>query len=182
MLGLPAAGVLARPEAAAQTAAAGDAATSLRLTSPDAAGEGTARFLDAEQLAALHHLSGILVPASGGRPGASESGVAEFLDFLIGQSGAEEQQLYKLGLDRLNGEARSRYGKRFSELNGPQVEPLLEPLRAGWSYEGPKDSFARFLTTVRQQALTATLNSREWAEAASGRRAAGLNYYWRTID
>ena len=38
------------------------------------------------------------------------------------------------------------------------------------------------LTTARQDILQATLNSREWAQAGSSRRAAGLNYFWRTLD
>jgi len=183
MLGMPAAGVLAGPlPATAQTPTAGAAPPSLTVTSPEAAGTGTARFFNPEQFSALRHLASILVPAAGGKPGAAESGAAEFLDFLIGQSPPDRQQMYRQGLDHLNGDSRRRFGKAFSELSAAQAEPLLEPLRTSWTYEGPKDPFARFLQNVRQQALSATLNSREWAEAGSGRRAAGLNYYWRTID
>jgi hypothetical protein len=116
-------------------------------------------------------------------PGAAEAEAAEFLDFLIGQSPADRQTLYRDGVARLNREARSRYGKPFAELAAADADSILAPLREPWTYRGPGDPFARFLRAAKDDFRSATLNSRQWAMAASGegRRATGLNTYWFPI-
>src|SRR5690348_13874806 len=69
---------------------------------PDAAAEMTPRFFSAEQLSALRKVSEMLMPATGGAPGALEAKAPEFLDFLLGQSPASRQHIYRAGLDALN--------------------------------------------------------------------------------
>ena len=61
------------------------------------------RFFDAAQFAALRRLGQILVPARPNAPGAIEAEAAEFLDFLIGQSPADRQSLYRDGTTRPGG-------------------------------------------------------------------------------
>src|ERR1700719_2932609 len=94
----------------------------------DAAAEGLHRFFSAEQFAALDRLADILMPPAADLPGAKEAGSAEFLDFLISESPADRQALYREGLDTLNAESRSRYGKPFEATNAPEIEALLAPL------------------------------------------------------
>jgi hypothetical protein len=136
------------------------------------------RFFSTEQFAALHHLVELLMP------GAKDSGVAAFLDFLVSESPADRQSLYRDGLDRLNTEARKRYGKPFQELTKADADGVLAPLREPWTYSGPSDPFARFLHNAKLDAIRATTNSREWAIAQqkSGRRAGGVGTYWYSVD
>jgi hypothetical protein len=150
----------------------------------DAVADAVPRFFDAEGLRALRHLGEILVPARQNLPGAVEAEAAEFLDFLIGESPSDRQTLYRDGVAHLNGQARSRYGKPFAELPASDADSILAPLHEAWTYQGPSDPFARFLSAAKEDFLKATVNSRQWAAAASGRSrsASGLNTYWFPIE
>lgn len=151
----------------------------------DAAGETTPGFFSAPQLAALKKLSAILMPPLNNMPGALEAGAPEFLDFLISKSPAERKQLYTTGLNTLNAQATKRFGKAFADVTDAQAAELLAPLRQPWTYQPPADPFARFLREAKQDVRTATINSREYALAASsgGRRGgSGLGQYWYPID
>src|SRR5689334_2739551 len=73
----------------------------LATVATDAAADPHVTFFSPPQLAAMRKLADMLVPSADGRPSASQANVPEFLDFLIGQSPAERQKLYREGLDRL---------------------------------------------------------------------------------
>lgn len=156
----------------------------LRETSPDAATQGVPRFFNADQTATLRRLASAIVPATSDRPGAVESGVVEFLDFLIGQSETSRQTLYKGGLDHLNSESKKRFGKPFGQTTDGEVKPLLAPLGQAWTYHAPKDPVARFLRDAKEDLLQATFNSKAFAEAAAkrSRAAGGLGAYWMPLD
>ncbi len=160
-------------------------APKLETASLDAAGETTPRFFSAPQFAALKKLSAILMPPLNNMPGALEAGAPEFLDFLISKSPAERKQIYTAGLNTLNAQATKRFGKAFADVTDAQAAELLAPLKQPWTYEPPADPFARFLREAKQDVRTATINSREYALAASsgGRRGgSGLGQYWYPID
>jgi hypothetical protein len=161
-----------------------DEIPNLTINAADAVAAGVPRFFDAEGFQALRHLGAILAPARQNLPGAVESEAAEFLDFLISQSPADRQTLYRNGVAHLNTQAQSRYGKAFAELAAGDADSILAPLREAWTYEGPADPFARFLFAAKEDFLKATVNSRQWALAASGRSrsASGLNTYWLPIE
>src|SRR3954452_22140013 len=76
------------------------------LTSTEALGDPVIRFFTPPQFAALHKLSDVLMPPMGGMPGALACGAPEFLDFLIGSSPADQQAIYRNGLDTLNTRAK----------------------------------------------------------------------------
>ncbi len=156
----------------------------LETASLDVAGETTPRFFSAPQFAALKKLSEILMPPLNNMPGALDAEAPEFLDFLIGKSPADRQQLYKGGLDALNAQATKRFGKAFAEVTEAQAVELLAPLRQPWTYEPPADPFARFLREAKADVRNATMNSREYSAAGSsgGRRGGGVGQYWYPID
>jgi hypothetical protein len=156
----------------------------LDTATADFAAQSVPRFLSADQFTTLDRLSQALMPAAGDTPGAKETGVTEFLDFLISQSPAERQALYRDGLDQLHAQARSRHGKPFVELGPVEIDALLAPLREPWSYQGPAAPVARFLQAAKQDVMEAAMNSREWSEARAkrSRRAGGLGTYWYPIE
>jgi len=129
----------------------------------------------------MKKLSAILMPALGKIPGATEARAPEFLDFLLGQSPADRQQLYRAGLDQLNVKAKKQFNQSFAEVDASQADTLLAPLREPWTHEPPKDPLARFLRAAKQDVRTATVNSREYsvAGAATARRSFGSGgFYW----
>jgi gluconate 2-dehydrogenase subunit 3-like protein len=156
----------------------------LPVSAADAVADAAPRFFDRESFQALRHLGEILVPARQNLPGGVEAEAAEFLDFLIGQSPADRQTLYRDGVAQLNAQAQSRYGKPFAEVSVADADSILAPLHENWTYQGPADPFARFLRAAKEDFLKATVNSRQWAMAASGRSrsASGLNTYWFPIE
>jgi hypothetical protein len=139
---------------------------------PDESADPVPHFYTPQQFAALRKLCDVLMPA------ALAAGVPEFLDFLIGASPSEKQQIYRAGLNALNAK------KPFADLDATEVEKLLAPLRAPWTYEEPSDPLARFLRLAKTEVRTATINSREFNTAASagGRRGAGTGLYWYPLD
>lgn len=156
----------------------------LATAAADAVGDAARRYFSAPQYAALQKLGDLLVPAAAARPAASQAHDAEFLDFLISQSPPDRQSLYRNGLDRLQSDARSRFGKPFEELSADPADALLSPLKQPWTYAAPADAFVRFLRAAKDDFIQATVNSREFAEAqtAAGRRAPGLGSYWYPVE
>jgi hypothetical protein len=159
--------------AAAQAPAAATSAERPPEVTPvplGAVGRPVARFFSEAQFKALERLADILMPAVDDRPGAKQAHVAEFLDFLISDSPAERQQLYRTGLDRLNKEG-------FDAA-------ALKPLTSAWTYDGPSDPFAKFLLAAKEDVMRATYNSREFAAAMEGTRRgfSGSGYYWTVIE
>jgi hypothetical protein len=117
-----------------------------------------------------------------GAPGALEVEAPEFLDFLLEESPADRQALYRTGLDELNSRVQQQFGTSFARLTATQADSVLAPLRRTWSANpGP---FTQFLQTAKQDILQATQNSHAWIRAVSKRErgAGGLGMYWFPIE
>jgi hypothetical protein len=148
---------------------------------PDAVAQTSAYFFNEQQLAALRRLSEILLPALKGYPGAKEAGTPEFIDFLIGVSPRERQQLYQFGLDRLDAEAKHHFGTTFSALDKTQADQLLRPwLRTWMTDHPPTEPYAHFINIAHSDIRTATINSQAWSEAR--RQAPDVELYWFPVD
>jgi Gluconate 2-dehydrogenase subunit 3 len=156
----------------------------LATSNAEAVGDAITHFFSAPELAALRRLGDLVIPAASNRPGARDAKAAEFLDFLLAQSPAPRQELYRSGLDRLQSEARRRFKTTFEELTAEQVDTIVAPLHSAWTYSAPADPFARFLREAKEDLITATMNSREFIEAqtAAGRRGAGIGTYWYPVE
>ena len=179
------ANAVAEQDLKAQAAPARPAAP-LAAGKRDAVGEPVAHFFNPAQLAALRRFAELLMPAMGGNPGAIEAGVPEFLDFHVGQSPADRQQMYKGGLDLLNARATKQFGKAFSALDATQADAIIRPLLVlvPWQFELPKEPGARFMAAAHDDIRVATRNSREWTQAAiaAGRRPVGAQLYFAPVD
>ena len=156
----------------------------------DAEAETSPRFFDSAQFAALRRLGSLFMPPRKGRPGALDAGAPEFIDFLIGVSLPAQKELYRNGLDALNARARTRFKKPFADLDDTQADAILRPLvvTIAWVLDRPTDPLQHFVAQVHDDLRTATVNSREWANAAAtqdaGRRGrgSGVDVYIRPID
>lgn len=152
---------------------------------PDDVAETTPRFFTAAQFAALRKLSDIMMPPMKNAPGALTAGAPEFLDFLIGHSPKDRQQVYQAGLDALNAQSQKQFRVPFANVDATQAATLLAPLHAPWTYDPPSDPIARFLREAKVDIRTATTNSREYSAAAAsgpGRRFGGGGLYWYPLD
>jgi hypothetical protein len=152
---------------------------------PDAVAQTNTHFFSDRQFATLRRLCEILMPSYNGFPGATEAGAPEFLDFLIGISPADRQQMYQSGLDRLDSEGRQRFGFSFGAVNAAQADQLIRPwLRTWMSDHPPTEPYARFINLAHSDIRTATVNSQAWSEAASaaGNDTPDVGLYWFPVD
>ncbi len=154
------------------------------VTAADTAADMLVRTFDIEQFSALVKLSELVAPSQEDVPGAREAEVAEFLDFLIGQSPEKTVRLYKEGLHQLNAEARKQYGKAFCEISSDQAKPILASLDQPWEFEDSGQLLPRFLRMARGDIVRATLNSRSYIDAVSQSRRSrqGSGLYWYPIQ
>jgi len=154
------------------------------LAADSIAGVETQFFSD-RQLASLRHLCELMMPAGNATPGAIEAGVPEFLDFLLGVSPKDRQESYTRGLDRLESEARQKFGISFADTKAAQADQLIRPwLRSWMSDHPPSDPHEYFINIANSDIRTATHNSQQWAEAevARGLHAPDMDVYWYPID
>jgi len=152
---------------------------------PDAVAQTNADFFTQRQMSTLRRLAQVLQPPYKGHPGAVEAGAAEFLDFLIGASPVDRQELYQSGLDRLESEANQRFNKTFEAVDFDQADQLLRPwLRAWMSDHPPTEPFAEFINLAHRDIRTATMNSQAWNEAdrRAGRQPQSVDLYWFPVD
>src|SRR4051794_10095376 len=137
---------------------AGTEGPKISLADANEGAEGNPHFFNAAQFATLHKLASVLMPPVKGNIGAVECDAPEFVDFLIGASPADRQQLYRNGLDTLNATARRHFAKSFAELDTKQADTILKPLLTAvpWVYDLPKDPMKRFIYQAHQDLRTAT--------------------------
>ena len=150
-------------------------------TVPDAVAQTNAYFFNEQQFATLRRLSETLLPPLKGYPGAKEAGTPEFIDFLIGVSPTERQQMYQSGLDRLDAEAKQHFGLAFSALEKTQADQLLRPwLRTWMTDHPPTEPYAHFINIAHSDIRTATINSEAWSKATQ--QAPDIELYWFPVD
>jgi len=83
-------------------------------------------FFTAKEYALVKRLAAMIIP-SDGTPGATDAGVAEFIDFMVG-SDPEVQHSFRSGLTWLNAHSERMHGKLFLDLGAEHQIALLEPL------------------------------------------------------
>jgi hypothetical protein len=152
---------------------------------PDAVAETNSDFFNVQQTATLRRLAEILMPPLKGYPGALEAGTPEFIDFLIGASPRDRQQMYVAGLDRLDAEAKRLFGIPFVHTDKTQADKLIRPwLRAWMNDHPPTETFAHFINVAHGDIRTATINSQAWSDAAiaAGKHSPGMDLYWYPVD
>jgi Gluconate 2-dehydrogenase subunit 3 len=152
---------------------------------PDAVASAETKFFSETQRSTLRQLCEILLPPLKGYPGALDAGAPEFLDFLLSVSPQDRQELYKMGLDRLDREARAKFGVHFDETSAAQADALLRPWMRPWLTDHPPtEPYEAFINLAHADIRTATMNSQAWNDAAmakgEGRQSVGL--YWFPVE
>lgn len=152
---------------------------------PDAVADTKAHFFTDAQLATLRQLSEVLLPPMRGFPGAIDAGAPEFLDFLIGVSPPDRQEMYRAGLDRLDHEAKSKFGVPFAGVNAAQADVLIRPWLRKWMQDHPpEEPYARFINMAHADIRTATLNSKVYNDATQTAedRETTAGLYWYPVE
>jgi hypothetical protein len=143
------------------------------------------RFFTSVQMATLVRLCDVLMPPIGNKPGALQAETPLFLDFLIGRSPAARKKAYTVGLNWLDSESQSRYGKAFAKVDDGQADAILKPwLRTWMSDHPPTELHADFVNIAHEDIRTATVNSKAWSEVPSVGALASTEtgLYWYPIE
>jgi hypothetical protein len=158
---------------------------SIVSTVPDQVATTEAHFFNDRQLATLRKLSSTLMPPLKGYPGALQADAPEFIDFLIGASPVDRQEMYQSGLEQLDTNAKKHFGVPFAQVDAAQADTLLRPWLKTWmSDHPPSEPYAHFINVAHQDIRTATMNSCAWSVAATsaGLDTPGMDLYWSPID
>ncbi len=151
----------------------------------DTVASANLHFFTRVQMANLERLSDVLVPSSGGAPGAIAAEAPAFIDFLIAHSAAERKILYKGGLNWLEREARRQFSLSFAHLELAQADAILQPwLRTWMSDHPPTEAHADFINIAHADIRMATVNSKAWIDAPARRtqEQASVGLYWLPIE
>jgi hypothetical protein len=152
---------------------------------PDSVAETVTHFFSERQAATFKKLCEIFMPPLKGNPGAIEAGAPEFLEFLVGESPSDRQQMYKGGLDRLEKEAQSKFGGPFAGLSASQADELIRPwLRAWMTDHPPTERFEQFINIAHSDIRAATMNSQAWNDARQrrGEEPSNVDLYWYPVE
>ncbi len=105
----------------------------IEATIPDFAGTTVTKFFSPAQFSCFRRLTDVLYPAVNGVPGAVQAGAPEFLDFLLFESPAARQELYRNGVDELEHRSKKALNASFASADQAGAEKLLAPLREPWT-------------------------------------------------
>jgi hypothetical protein len=112
----------------------------------------TPQFFTQAEYASVERLADLIIP-SDATPGATEAGVAEFIDFMVA-SDSEAQYPFRLGLAWLNAHAERTLGKRFVELTAEQQNSLLQPLGFKDKARPGEEDGRKFFKLMREYTVT----------------------------
>lgn len=106
------------------------------------------RFFTSAEYATVERLAEMIIP-SDGTPGARETGVSEFIDFMV-WSDPTIQYRFRYGLTWLDARSDQLHGKRYVGLSGDQQTDLLEHLAYKQKYRVGEEDGQAFFHLIRQ--------------------------------
>ena len=116
------------------------------------------RFLSAAQNALVDRLAEMILPADDHSPGAHDAQVSAFIDELLADSAAKEQQAWTAGLEAVEAAAKERFGKPFLECTDAEQDKILAEMAA--SEENPNNALQRFFAKIKMQTISGYYTSR----------------------
>lgn len=105
-------------------------------------------FFNASEYALIERLADIIIP-SDATPGASDTGVSEFIDLMASRD-ADLQYNFRTGLAWLNTQSQKTHAKRFLVLSPRQQVALLEPLAYKAKFRKGEEKAREFFQLFRE--------------------------------
>jgi gluconate 2-dehydrogenase subunit 3-like protein len=116
------------------------------LAGPAAAQKRPAFFTAAES-AIVDRLGDIIIPTDEQSPGAHDAGVIRYVDLLAGASAPQRQEMWRRGIEAVDGAARALFSQGFAECKRTQQEEIVAAMAA---HEGaPRNDLERFFELVK---------------------------------
>ena len=109
------------------------------------------QFFTATEYALVERLAAIIIPTDD-TPGASEAGVAEFIDVMASRD-PDLEHTFRTGLPWLNAHSRKLQGKPFLGLTPEAQVALLEPLAYKKKFRPGEEPGRRFFDRMREYTI-----------------------------
>lgn len=143
------------PEALAQNAheahAAESAAAPPRPMDVMRGGQGA--FFNDDDARTIAAFCERLMPGEGGRPGATNANVLNYIDLALSGAYADHQDFYRRGVAQLNAHCLKTYGKPFHALTSTQQDETISALERGKASEFAWPTAQLFFEMVRTHTM-----------------------------
>ena len=120
-------------------------------------------FYSEEEMATILVLSDIIIPGEGEYPPASETGIAEFIEF-ISKDIPEHKIPMRGGLRWLENESTRRYNKKFTECDEEQQLAIVEDIAYPDDVKPEFTQGASFFNRIRNLVTTGYFTSKQGIE------------------
>jgi gluconate 2-dehydrogenase gamma chain len=118
----------------------------------------TPQFFVADEYPMVERLAEMIIPSAGGA-GASEAGVAEFIDFMVLHDDTL-QYPFRLGLSWMNAHAERLYKKKFVDLTPTEQTELLRHLAYKKEFRDGEEDGRVFFELMREYTVMGFYTSR----------------------
>jgi|SRR6185503_2227203 len=105
------------------------------------------RFFNAQELATVAAISGLIIPADEDSPGAEAADVPAFIDLMVSESSAEVKRLWKEGLVAIDKMSQEKFSTAFINANSDQQVTLLKVISKN-EYK-PRSIAERFFVAIK---------------------------------
>ena len=102
--------------------------TGMVMEKPTAGADQVHRFFNAQELATVATISGLIIPADEHSPGAEAAGVPAFIDLMVSESSTEVKRLWREGLNAIDKLSQERFSTAFITANSDQQVTLLKAI------------------------------------------------------
>jgi gluconate 2-dehydrogenase gamma chain len=115
--------------------------------------EGHGAFFNDDHAATIAAFAERLMPGGGGKPGAHEAGVLNYIDLALAGAYADQQDFYRRGLAALDEHCRKAHNQPFARLNPSQQDEVIGALEQGKAPEFTFPTAQAFFNTVRTHTM-----------------------------
>jgi gluconate 2-dehydrogenase gamma chain len=116
-------------------------------------GGGHGAFFNDEDSRTVAAFAERLMPGAPGKPGATDANVLNYIDLALAGAYADEQDLYRRGLQALDAHCVAVHGKPFRSLAAVQQDEVIDVLQHGKSTAFTWPTAQAFFNTVRRHTL-----------------------------
>ena len=114
---------------------------------------GHGAFFNDDDSRTITALTERLMPGAPGTPGATDAGVANYIDLALAGFYQDQQYFYRSGLAQLDAHCKQAYGHEFRRLTAEQQDETVAALQQGKAPEFVWPTAQAFFTTVRTHTM-----------------------------
>jgi gluconate 2-dehydrogenase gamma chain len=122
-------------------------------TQPMGPSEGHGAFFNDDDAATMAAFTERLWPAAPGKPGATETGVLNYIDLALAGAYADQQDFYRRGIAQLDAYSKATHGKPFADLAAATQDDVIRALEQGKASGFTWPSAQAFFNTVRTHTM-----------------------------